>query len=132
VKHRRIFLLSAISLLFITTGLFHLLNPRPFVEIVPSYLPAPEWLVAISGIFEIAGGIGLLVRQTRRLAAIGLILLLVAVVPANIHMLTHHPFFMGKRLPEWLLWLRLPLQPLLMVLIWWCVWGRRQCEKEVF
>ncbi len=83
---------------------------------MPRWLPAHDPLILSSGVAQILGGIGLLVRRTRRAAAIGLILLLIAVFPANIEMLRVHEL---RGVPWWketLLWLRLPLQA---VLIWW-------------
>ena len=98
-------------------GLMHFITPQFFIDIVPDYLPAPEALVAISGVFEILGAIGLLVPMTRRLAAWGLIALFIAVFPANIHMATHHITPTGMPpLPAWMPWARLPLQA---ALIWW-------------
>jgi uncharacterized membrane protein len=69
------------------------------------------------GIAEIAGGIGLLIPQTRSAAAIGIILLLIAVFPANIYMLTSKGA--GMKIKNWFLWLRLPLQ---LVLLAWAFW----------
>ncbi len=116
-----------IALFFIVTGVMHFVNPQPFVEIVPRYLPTPLLLVYVSGFFEIAGGMGLFLPRVRRWAAWGLIALLVAVLPANVFMLTDHPFMAGQRVPEWMLWLRLPLQGVLMGLIWWT-----SCERRGF
>jgi uncharacterized membrane protein len=70
--------------------------------------------VLISGAAEIAGGLGVLFPPTRRAAAWGLVLLLVAVWPANLWMAQHPERFPG--IPMWALWLRLPLQ---LPLIWW-------------
>jgi len=114
-----------IGLFFLLAGTMHFVNPQPFLEIVPRYLPAPLFLVYLSGFFEMAGGAGLFIRRLRRFAAWGLIALLVAVLPANIFMLTDHPYLNGQRVSEWVLWLRLPLQGVLMGLIWWTSCGRR-------
>jgi uncharacterized membrane protein len=67
-------------------------------------------LVYISGFFEIAGGLGLLAPQTRRPAAWGLLALLVAVFPANIHMLVNEVYLPDMPREPWLLWARMPLQ----------------------
>ena len=75
--------LIVLAILFITVGILHFARPQPFESIVPNYLPQPLLLVWISGVFEIAGGIGLLWTRSRRLAAFGLIALLIAVFPAN-------------------------------------------------
>ena len=109
-----------LSAFFLVTGVMHFVNPTPFVQIVPSYLPAPLLLVYLSGFFEVAGAIGLLLPRWRSLAGWGLIALLLAVLPANIFMLTDHPYLMGRPVPAWILWLRLPLQFVLMYLIWLC------------
>ena len=95
---------------FVVAGLMHFVVPGVYVRIVPPALPSPQLLVAVSGIAEILGGLGLLVPWTRRMAAWGLVILLVAVFPANIYMaVAHLPFagFFGK---SWVQWLRLPLQ----------------------
>ena len=103
----------------VAMGLLHLAKPAPFVAVVPPYLPAPAALVAVSGVAEVAGGLGLLFHQTRRLAGWGLAALYVAVFPANVHMALAHSF----GLPAWLLWLRLPLQ---IPLVAWALWAGRQ------
>ena len=77
---------------------------------MPPYLPAHIELVYISGIFEVLGGIGLLVPQTRRWAAWGLIALLVAVYPANIHMLVNDVYLPDMPQERWILWARMPMQ----------------------
>ena len=106
-----------LALLFIGAGIAHFVSPEKFVRIVPPYLPAPLLLVYISGIAEVAGGLGLMLPATRRLAGWGLIVLLLAVFPANIYMLQAHGA--GLPVPLWALWLRLPLQLALIVWIWW-------------
>ena len=98
---------------FMTTGVAHFVNAQSFENITPDYLPAHLALVLISGAAEFAGGLGLLLSRTRHAAGIGLILLLIAVFPANIGMALNAE---DHSIPEPLLWARLPLQPLL---IWW-------------
>lgn len=94
--------------LFVAAGVTHFAFTRTFASIVPDYLPAHRELVLISGAAEIAGGLGLLLPQTRRPAAVGLAALLVAVLPANLWMAQHPELFAS--IPAWLLWARLPLQ----------------------
>ncbi|MCW2973863.1 MAG: hypothetical protein JWN72_2136 [Thermoleophilia bacterium] len=103
--------------LFLGAGVMHFLRPRGFVRIVPEQLPRPELLVSLSGIAEVLGGVGLLVPPVRRVAGTGLIALLVAVFPANVNMALHADR-LGAGLPEWALWLRLPLQPALIAAVW--------------
>ena len=107
------------ALAFIGAGVMHFVDTEWFVHIVPPYLPAPRALVYISGVAEILGGVGLLVPRMRRLAGIGLIALLVAVFPANIHMAVNEVMPLSGPIPVWSLWLRLPLQLIFMAWVWW-------------
>ncbi len=100
-------------------GLLHFLAPRGFVKMVPKWLPAPGALVAISGAFEVLGGVGLLVPSTRRFAAWGLVALYVAVFPANLNMAVHRIQVTKTPLPVWALWARLPLQAVFIAWAWW-------------
>jgi uncharacterized membrane protein len=103
------------GVLFIAAGAVHFIRPAMYERIVPPQLGHAPELVAISGIAEIAGGLGLMIPQTRRAAAWGLIALLVAVWPANIYMAFEADRF-ATVAPAWLLWVRVPLQ---IALIWW-------------
>lgn len=116
-SRRRTSLLLAASV-FIVAGLLHFVVPEMYLRIVPPWLPAPLALVYASGAAELLGGIGLLVPRTRRLAGIGLVLLLAAVFPANIQMLLDAREAHAPLAAELLLWARLPLQPLLIVWVW--------------
>ena len=111
-----------IGTFFIVAGAYHFLKPGPYVAMMPPYLPWPELLVAISGIAEIAGGSGVLIPPLRRLAGWGLILLLLAVFPANLQVALHG--WPGSDLPGWVLWLRLPLQALFIWLVYRLCIGR--------
>ncbi len=71
---------------YIVAGLNHFINPGIYLSIMPPLLPQPAMLVYISGICEIIFGILLLPLFTRRFAAWCIILLLVAIFPANIQM----------------------------------------------
>jgi uncharacterized membrane protein len=106
-----------LAALFAAAGILHFATPGFYLRIMPPYVPFPLAAVWLSGAAEIAGGIGLLVPRLRRPAAIGLILLLIAVFPANLHMALNPGRFAD--LSPLLLWLRLPLQPLLMAWVWW-------------
>src|SRR5476651_47207 len=99
------------GLLYIAAGVNHFWNPKFYENIMPPYLPWPSKLVALSGVAEIALGMALLIPLTSQLAAWGLILLLIAVLPANIHMAMHPELY--PSIPAILLWLRLPLQGVL-------------------
>jgi uncharacterized membrane protein len=117
---RRVLTRMVLSLFFVGIGITHFLTPEPFVAIVPKYLPNAMQLVYISGVFEILGGVGLLLSPVRRAAGYGLVALLVAVFPANVHMALHDIPWNGTPVPPVLLWLRLPLQLVLIGLVLWC------------
>jgi uncharacterized membrane protein len=102
------------GVLYVVAGVGHFVVTRAYVSIMPDYLPAHRELVLLSGAAEIAGGLGLFLPPTRRAAAWGIVLLLIAVFPAHIWMVEHADRFPG--IPLWILWLRLPLQ---LPLIWW-------------
>ena len=104
----------AFALLFMTTGVSHFLRPAMCVAIVPPYLPWPEALVYVSGAAEMLLGVLLLVRRWSWLAAWGLIALLIAVFPANIHMAINAERY--SAIPAWALWMRLPLQAVLIAI----------------
>jgi uncharacterized membrane protein len=116
----QLFALWALALAMISIGTLHFARPKPFVHIVPKYLPAPLALVYISGFFEIAGGVGLLIPATRIAAVWGLVALYIAVFPANIYMLTHNISLNPKKpIPRWALWVRLPFQFVFMAWAYW-------------
>ncbi len=103
----------------IAVGLLHFVQPAGFVKIVPAWLPAPLFLVLVSGFFEILGGVGLFVRRAHRVAAWGLMALYVAVFPANINMAVHGIQPDGMHLSALVLWGRLPFQALFIGVAWW-------------
>jgi uncharacterized membrane protein len=112
-------LLLLASLFFVVAGVSHFTNPDFFVSIVPPWLPAHLELVYVSGVFEILGGLGVLLPATRRLAGLGLLALLVAVYPANVHMAVNPEPFVAQGTPLWALYLRLPLQFVFIAWVWW-------------
>lgn len=105
------------GLLYILAGVNHFVTPAFYLQIMPSYLPAHEFLVALSGVFEILLGLGLILRPKSRLrvwSAWGLVLLLLAVFPANIYSYTHLHELGDPRATVALI--RLPFQ---IPLLWW-------------
>ena len=107
----------AIAALFLVAGIGHFVIPAWFDRIVPTWIPNPRLATYVSGVAEIAGALGVLYAPTRRAAGIGLIALLVAVYPANINMLQMaRASAASSTMYLTILWLRLPLQPLM---VWW-------------
>jgi uncharacterized membrane protein len=112
--------------LYVVAGTMHFVVPGVYVQVVPPMFPRPLELVYLSGVAEIVLGVGVVLphRRARRLAAWGLVLLLVAVFPANVYMATHDVVLDG--VPDWArepsalaTWARLPLQGVLVLWAWW-------------
>ncbi len=98
----------AVGLFFVVAGVPHFTHPEFYRPMMPPYVPWHLGLIYASGVFEVLGGLGLLTPRLRRVAGWGLIALLVAVFPANIHIVLYdisltqepiHPFWMWARLP---------------------------------
>lgn len=105
---------------FFFGGLAHFAFTELEASIVPPQIPDATDVVLGTGVLELAGALGLMLPWTRRLAGWCLFALTLAVTPANVYMLHAHDQF--PSVPVWLLWLRLPLQ---LVLLWLIVWGSR-------
>ena len=106
------------ALFFVVAGANHFRQPEIYLGMMPPALPWPEALNYISGAAEILGGLGLLLVCTRRLAAWGLLALLVAVFPANLHVALQGKM-PGLDVSPLTLWLRLPFQFVFMAWVWW-------------
>jgi uncharacterized membrane protein len=119
--------------LFVSAGVSHFVVPDLFVRAMPPYIPWHRPMVLISGGIEILLGVLLLVPRTRRLAAWGLVALLVAVFPANVHIYLHQDLFPAP--PAYAGWmpyahlLRLPLQAVLIA--WAYAYTRRRRSEPV-
>jgi uncharacterized membrane protein len=116
---------AAFAALFILGGIGHFVATDLYMKIMPPYLPYHRALVLLSGVFEVALGILLLVPTTSRLAAWGLVALLIAVFPANLFMYQHPEKF---GLSPTLLLLRLSLQGLLIFWAW--AYTRRSGQQD--
>lgn len=107
-----------LAALFAFAGTMHFIIPDQYVRVMPPWLPLHRELVYLSGVLEIAGGLGLLIPRMRRAAGIGLILLLIAVWPANLQMLLNARAGGASTWAQLALLLRLPLQLVLMAWAW--------------
>ena len=116
------FLIIISSIFYVIVGIKHFIEPEYFLSIVPPYLPYHLELVYISGLFEILFGLLILFPKYRYYGAIGLILLLVAVFPANIYLAqskeAQEAIGATQEIATW----RLPIQG---VLIWIAYYVRR-------
>ena len=110
-----------IAVLFLITGILHFIRPQYFTNIMPDYISYHLAMVYISGVAEILGGLGILFEKTQWGAGWGLILLLIAVFPANINMAVESIQKSGYiSLFSLVTIIRLPLQ---FVLIYWVYWA---------
>lgn len=117
-----------VFLWFFVGGIAHFAATETEMRIVPPWIPWPRAAVLLRGVFELLGAAGLLWRSTRRAAGIGLFLLTLAVTPCHIYMLQRPELF---PIPVWALWLRLPIQVVLLALIAWCTAPDRRNADEL-
>ncbi|HWE03425.1 MAG TPA: DoxX family membrane protein [Tepidisphaeraceae bacterium] len=111
------------AVVFIAAGANHFIVPGFYRKIVPPGFPRPRVLVAVSGVCEILGGGGLLLTPLRKIAGWGLIALLIAVFPANIHMAVSPEKIPDMKFPHWALWARLPMQFVLIAWVWFAAFA---------
>ncbi len=122
IERSKTTLRGVLAVCMIVAGILHFAQPDPFIRIVPGFLPAAAALVYISGVIEIMLGIGLLVPALRQISAWGLVVLFVAVFPANLNMAINHIQIEGIPNTWWFQAIRLPFQ---LVLIAWAYWYTR-------
>jgi uncharacterized membrane protein len=114
------------GLVYVVAGVLHFLRPKPFECILPPQLPAERALVYVTGVMEVAFGLGVLFERTRRVSAWGIVVTLLTVFPANIYMASDSYELPG--VPERFggvvdaaLYARLPLQAVLVAWAWWYI-----------
>lgn len=104
---------------YLLAGVNHFRSPANYKAIIPAYLGNASWINIAAGISEILLAILLLFKLTRRLAAFGIILMLLAFIPAHVYMLQDHICIDKICPPDWVLWFRLfVLQPILIMWAW--------------
>ena len=111
------FALLGLAVFFVLAGANHFVNPDFYVEIMPPYLPAHLALVYLSGLLEILGGVAVLAPGVRTSAGWGLIILLLAIFPANVHMALNPDSFPDAT--RFALYARLPFQALFIAWAYW-------------
>ena len=101
-------------------GINHFINPVSYYRIIPAYLPYPVAINILAGAFEILFALLLILPQTRGWAVYGIIFMLIAFLPVHISMIANAPLKLGNLMvtPR-IAWLRLALQPVLMLWVWW-------------
>ncbi len=109
-----------LALAYAYAGYRHLATPAPFLAITPPWVPQPAFVVAATGVTELAGALGLMLPPVRKAAGWGLALYALCVWPANIHHALANVAINGETLSWWYHGPRLALQPLI---IWWALWA---------
>jgi uncharacterized membrane protein len=105
---------------YVLAGLAHLVRPDYYLPMMPPWIPAHYELVLLSGVAEIVLGVAVLVPRLRRIAAWGIIALLIAIFPANVHIALHDvPVFGAPHGAGVWNWVRLPFQGVLIAWAWW-------------
>ena len=113
-------LLWTMGIFYVVAGVMHFARPDFYVPMMPAYLPAHVPLIYLSGLAELLLGVAVLVPAIRSPAAWGIILLLIAIFPANVHIALHNvPVFGAKEGAGVWNFVRLPVQGLLMAWAWW-------------
>lgn len=119
-------MLKKVSLVILVIGYMvaggnHFRAPESYYHIIPPYMPWPKLLNILAGFFEILFGLMLILKSTRRIAAWGIILLLILFIPIHVDMVIRAPFqLVDLRVTPLIAWMRLVvLQPLLILWAWW-------------
>jgi uncharacterized membrane protein len=108
----------ALVIMFLFTGTSHFTSMKyDFAAMIPAPLPNNLWVIYLTGVLEIVGALGLLIPRTRKLAGICLVLLLVALFPANVYAALNEIPLRGEAPTP--LWLRGPIQLLFIGMVWW-------------
>ena len=109
---------GALVAMFLFTGASHFTGMKyDFAAMIPPPLPNDLWVIYLTGLFEMAGAVGLLIPRTRKLAGICLVLLLAALFPANVYAALNEIPLRGEAATP--LWIRTPMQLLYIGMIWW-------------
>ena len=104
---------------YVAAGINHFRIPQFYIGIIPAYMPFPNILNTLAGVLEIACGLGLILKSTRKFAAWGIVLLLIAFIPVHTAMLSGHTQLNGAPVHQFWAWVRLFFQPVLIVWAWW-------------
>jgi len=107
---------------YIFAGINHFVNPSFYLPLIPTYIPYPETINWVSGVIEIALGIGVAFPKTRKSALLLIILMLIAFIPSHVYFIQIGACAGEGSLctPVWVAWVRLvPVHPLLMLWAWY-------------
>ena len=110
------------GILFVLAGINHFISPESYLPLIPPYLPYPELLNIVSGVLEVVFGAGLLTKRYREASAYGIILLMIAFIPAHVYHIQMDGCVSEQIcIPLWAAWVRLVVvQPFIMVWAYVC------------
>jgi uncharacterized membrane protein len=108
----------ALVIMFLFTGFSHFSGLKhDFAAMIPAPLPNGLWVIYLTGLFEIAGAVGLLIPRTRKLAGVCLVFLLVGLFSANVNAALNEIPLRDEAVTP--LWIRTPMQLLYIGMVWW-------------
>ena len=111
-------------LFYFFAGVNHFIKPETYINIIPPYLPWPETLNNLAGIFEILFALLLIPVKTRKISSWGIILMLIAFMPVHIYMIQQaslDPLSLGQfTITPLIAWVRIPFQIIFIVWAYWC------------
>lgn len=110
-------LLYLMGLIYIIAGVYHFINPKIYLKIMPKYIPYHYPLIYLSGFFEIVLGISVCVPSLKNISIYGIIFMLIIFLLVHLNMLVNKKASLG--IPKWILFLRIPIQ---FGLIYWAYW----------
>jgi uncharacterized membrane protein len=119
--------LVVMTVFYIVTGVNHFINPQFYKSVMPAWVPFHDTVIIISGIFEILFALLLIFQSTRRIGAWSIIVLLIAVFPANIQAVVNNIDNDSPLL--WMSVLRLPLQVVL--ILWAYTFAKREKYQQL-
>ena len=114
--------LVVLVIFYLVAGFNHFYNPSSYYKIIPAYIPYPKIVNLLAGFFELLFAVMMIFAKSRRLAAYGIILMMIAFLPVHIQMVKDAPFLLGGNIivTPFISWVRLVvLQPLLILWSWW-------------
>lgn len=107
------------TVFFLVAGALHFIIPEFYLAMMPPFIPFQSFFVALSGVAEMAGAVGIQIPQYRNRSGLMMILLLIAIFPANIYVAMSQPVLPNLDYsPDSMKW-RLLLQPIFIAWIWW-------------
>ena len=121
MKTTKLVLKVLMAVFYVVAGVNHFLNPAFYLDIMPPYMPAHGAAVALGGVAEGLLGALLLWPRTQRLAAWGVIAMLVTFLSVHVHMLVNSHLY--PEVTVLFLWLRFPLQAVLVLWAYWYTLG---------